>query len=128
MTSLLKWLATNAINWDTGWHSALGTQEPQGQVPSLHLNDGSKRWKQTAPASPPVMDDHQGLNVASSSENFFVDTQGYLLCPHLLLQSLLPTNLYHFGYYRRNNYKNIHPRPLLLLGWTDIIPSVSDGP
>ena len=24
MASLLKWLATNAINWDTEWHSALG--------------------------------------------------------------------------------------------------------
>ena len=35
MTSLLKQLATNAINWDTGQHSALRTQEPQGQVPSL---------------------------------------------------------------------------------------------
>ena len=35
MTSLLEWLATNAINWDIGWHFALGTQEPQGQAPSL---------------------------------------------------------------------------------------------
>ena len=35
VTSLLKQLATNAINWDTGQHSALRTQEPQGQVPSL---------------------------------------------------------------------------------------------
>ena len=35
MTSLLEWLATNAINWDIGQHSALGTQEAQGQVPSL---------------------------------------------------------------------------------------------
>ena len=26
VTSLLKWLATNAINWDTGWHSALKCQ------------------------------------------------------------------------------------------------------
>ena len=32
---LLKWLATIAINWDTGWHSALGIQEPQGQASSL---------------------------------------------------------------------------------------------
>ena len=37
MTSLLKRLATIAINWDIGQHSALGTQEPQRQVPSLHL-------------------------------------------------------------------------------------------
>ena len=35
VTSLLEQLATNAINWDIGWHSALGTQEPQGQAPSL---------------------------------------------------------------------------------------------
>ena len=35
MTSLLKLLATNAINWDPGWHSALRTQEPQDQAPSL---------------------------------------------------------------------------------------------
>ena len=35
MTSLLKWLAINAISWDIGQHSALGTQEPQGQEPSL---------------------------------------------------------------------------------------------
>ena len=28
-------LATNAINWDIGRHSALETQEPQGQAPSL---------------------------------------------------------------------------------------------
>ena len=34
MTSLLKWLATNVINWDI-WHSALNTQEPQGQESSL---------------------------------------------------------------------------------------------
>ena len=35
MTSLLKRLATNAINWDTGQHSTLGTQKPQSQVTSL---------------------------------------------------------------------------------------------
>ena len=35
VTSLLERLATNAINWDIGRHSALATQEPQGQAPSL---------------------------------------------------------------------------------------------
>ena len=35
MTSLLNWLATNTIIWDIGQYSALGTQEPQGQLPSL---------------------------------------------------------------------------------------------
>ena len=35
VTSLLEWLATNSINWDTGQQSALRTPEPQGEVPSL---------------------------------------------------------------------------------------------
>ena len=35
MTSLLKQLTTNAINWDIRRHSALATQKPQGQAPSL---------------------------------------------------------------------------------------------
>ena len=35
LTNLLKQLATNAISWDFGQHLALGTQEPQGQAPSL---------------------------------------------------------------------------------------------
>ena len=35
MTFLLKQHATNAISWDTGQLSALGTKEPPGQVPSL---------------------------------------------------------------------------------------------
>ena len=35
VTSLLKRLATNAISWDIGQHSALRTQEPQDQAPSL---------------------------------------------------------------------------------------------
>ena len=79
MASLLKWLATNAINWDTGWHSALGTQEPQGQVPSLPSR-WFKRTEAAAPASPPVTDNHHGLeprvqlDVAGRSENFLVDT------------------------------------------------------
>ena len=37
MTNLLEWLATNAINWDIERHSALGTQEPQGQAPTLTM-------------------------------------------------------------------------------------------
>ena len=51
MTSLLEQLATNAINWDIGWHSALGTQEPQGQAPSLPSR-WFKRTEAPAPASP----------------------------------------------------------------------------
>ena len=74
MASLLKWFAINAINWDIGWCSALGTQESQGQVPSF----SSRRFNriETAPpASPPVTDNHHvALNVAGRSENFLVDT------------------------------------------------------
>ena len=79
MTSLLERLATNAINWDTGRHSALGTQEPQGQVPSL-LSRWFKRTEAAAPASPPVTDNHHGAGaegaagVAGRSENFLLDT------------------------------------------------------
>ena len=46
MINLLEGLATNAINWEIGPHSALGTQEPQGQVPSLP----SKWFKRTEAA------------------------------------------------------------------------------
>ena len=35
VANLLKRLAKNAINWDIGQHSALRTQERQGQAPSL---------------------------------------------------------------------------------------------
>ena len=35
MMSQPRWLAINAINWDIGQHSALGTRVPQGQAPSL---------------------------------------------------------------------------------------------
>ena len=79
MTSLLERLATNAINWDTGRHSALGTQEPQGQVPSLPSR-WFKRTEAAAPASPPVTDNHHGAGaegaagVAGRSENFLLDT------------------------------------------------------
>ena len=45
-------------------------------------------------------------------------TQGYLLCPDLLLWHLLLPNLYHFGCLRKNNYKKIHTNTSLLLGWT----------
>ena len=45
------------------------------------------------------------LGVAGRSENFLVDTGGYLLCADLLLWSLLLPNLYHLGCYRKNNYE-----------------------
>ena len=79
MTSLLKQLATNAINWDIGQHSALGTQEPQGQAPSLP-SQCFNRTEAANLASPPVTDNHHEagakvqLDVAGRSENFLVDT------------------------------------------------------
>ena len=66
VTSLLKQLATNAINWDIGWHSALGTQETQGQAPSLP-HDGSRGLKQPTPASPPVTDNQHGAGAKSAT-------------------------------------------------------------
>ena len=81
MTSLLKRLATNAINWDIGQYSALGAQEPQGQAPSLP----SQWFKRTEaacssqPACPSQititgMELRVQLDVAGRSENFLVDT------------------------------------------------------
>ena len=59
ITSLLEQLATNAINWDIGLHSALRTQEPQGQAPSLPSGWFNRlRWP--TPAYPPVADNHHG--------------------------------------------------------------------
>ena len=79
MTSFLKWLATNAIRWDTGQHSALWNQESQGQVPSL-----PSRWfnrTEAAHSSQPScqititgLEPRVQLDVAGRSENFFVDT------------------------------------------------------
>ena len=55
-------------------------------------------------------------------------TQGLLLCPDLLLQSLLLPNLYYSGCHRKNKHKTIHPSISLLLRWTNIFPQVSHGP
>ena len=81
MTRLLEQLATNAINWDIGKHSALGTQESQGQAPSLPSRGLSSRGlKQPALASLPVTDNHHGATAkgatgwAGRSKNFLVDT------------------------------------------------------
>ena len=78
MVSLLKWLATNAINWDIGWHSALRTQKPQGQAPSR-----PSRWfnrTEVAHSSQPALIAIMGLeprvqvDAAGRSENFLFDT------------------------------------------------------
>ena len=100
MTSLLKRLATNAINWDIGQHSALGTQEPQGEAPSLP-SGWFKRTEAPTPARPPVTDTITGLeprvhlDVQVGPRVSWL-TQEPLLCLGLLLQSLLLPNLYHF--------------------------------
>ena len=79
VTSLLEQLATNAMNGDIGQHSALGTQEPQGQAPSLP-SDCSRGLKRPAPASRLSQITIMGLeprvqlDVAGRSENFLVDT------------------------------------------------------
>ena len=65
------------------------------------------------------------LDLEDRSKNFLVDTE--LLCPDHLFQGFLLPKLYHFGWYRKNNYKKIH-LSTLLLGWTNIFPPVSGGP
>ena len=81
MTSLLKWLATNAISWDIGWHSALETQEPQGQAPNLpsewfNRNEGSCRLQPACLSQITItgLEPRVQLDVAGRSENFLVDT------------------------------------------------------
>ena len=79
MTSLLEQLAINAINWDIGRHSALGTQEPQVKCQAFP-HDGLRGLMRPAPASPPVTDNHLGAaakgapGCAGRPENFLVDT------------------------------------------------------
>ena len=61
MRSLLKGLATNAINWDIKWLSALGTQEPQGQAssrPSVWFN--RTEVAHSTVECLPVTDNHHG--------------------------------------------------------------------
>ena len=66
MTILLKQLATNAISWDIGRHSALRTQEPQGQAPSLP-SQWFNKTEAAAPASPPVTDNHRGAGAKGAT-------------------------------------------------------------
>ena len=79
-------------------------------------HNGSTGLKQPAPASHPVTDYQHGAGAKGATgcsrlvREFLGWHRGYLLCPDLLLQSLLLLNLYHFGCYKKNNYKNIHPR------------------
>ena len=130
MTSLLKWLTTNAIGWDIGQHSALRTKRASSAKPSLTM--GQQDWNN--PFEPAHLsqitimglEPRVQLDVASRSENFLADTVAtYSL--DLLLQSLLLPNLYHFGCYSKNNYEKIHPSTSLFLGWTNVFPQISVG-
>ena len=80
LTSFLKQFATNAINWDDGQHSALRTQEPQGQAPSRPsrwFNRTEAALLQPAHLSQITitgLEPREQLNVTGRSENFLVDT------------------------------------------------------
>ena len=90
--------------------------------------DGSKGWNSThQPAHLSWMtikelETRVQLDVASSSEHFLVDTQGYLFCPDLLLWSFLPAKLYNFGYYRKNHYKKDSPKHFFVAGMDRYYP------
>ena len=49
-------------------------------------------------------------------------TQGYLLCPDLLPQSLLLPNLYHFECYRKNEHKD-SPEHFFVAGMDKYFPT-----
>ena len=95
-------------------------------------HDGSTGLKWPPPASPLVTDNHHGAGAKGATgcgrqvQEFLGWHRGYLLCPDLLLWSLLLSN--HFGCYRKNNYKKIHWSTSLFLGWINIFPPVSGGP
>ena len=84
---------------------------------SAFAHNGSAGLKRPAPARLPVTDNHRGTGAKGATGcgrevwEFLVWHKGYLLCPDLLLQSLLP-NLYHLGYYRKTITKRF-TRPLL---------------
>ena len=80
----------------------------------------SKLWE--------TVKDREIWHAAAYGVTELVKTGGYLLCPDLLLWSLLLPNLCHFGHYRKNNYKKIHPSTPLLLGWTNIFSPVYGCP
>ena len=76
VTSLLKWLATNAINWDTGRHSALKCQSSAKPSLTMIQQDWSGPLQQAHLSQITIMglEPRVQLDVASRSENFLVDT------------------------------------------------------
>ena len=89
-------------------------------------HDGSTGLKRPAPASPPVTDNHHragakgATGLAGRSKNLLVDTGA--------TYSVLTSYSRAFSSQTCTNYKKIHPSTSLLLGWTNIFPSVSGGP
>ena len=73
-------------------------------------HDGSTGLNWPTPASLPVTDNHHGAGAkgtagcAGSCENFLIDTGTTYFVLTSYFRVLLP-NLYHFGYFRANNYK-----------------------
>ena len=99
MTSLLKWFATNGINWDIEQNSALRTQSLKVKCQAFPHN-GWPGLKWLTPASPPVTDNHHGAGVKGATgcgrwvQKFLGWHSRYLLCLDLLLWSLRLPNLY----------------------------------
>ena len=93
-------------SWDSGHHSALRTQEPQGQAPSLP-SWWFKGLKQPTPSSLLVKDNSHwaGATGATGWGRYVCKFLGwhreYILFPDLLLQSVLLPNLYHCSCYRK---------------------------
>ena len=68
------------------------------------------------------------MQVAGISKNFLVGTGATYSVLISCSRAFPPPNLYHFGCYRKNNYKKIHLSTSLLLEWTNIFPPVSGSP
>ena len=67
------------------------------------------------------------LDVAGRSKNFLVDS-GATYSLLISYSGVISPQHVQFWVLQENNYKKIHPITSLLLGCTDIFPSVSDSP
>ena len=87
-------------------------------------HNGSTGLKRPVPASPPVIDSHQGAGAkgATGCGMYIQESLGwcrsFLLCPDLLPFCVIQ---------EKKNYKKSH-LSTWLLGWTNIFPPVSGGP
>lgn len=66
------------------------------------------------------------LDVAGRSKSFWCSVAAYSVLTSYS-GDFSPSNIYHLGCHRKNSCKTIHPSTSLLLGWSDIFPSVSSG-